>query len=88
MTEHDWWASAEGRSTCRRCGEQPPGVQEVADSRGVQNYCSICSASWWVSGPITLAEYKALPRIHSVDTAVPEVGTTVPERSSVHELDR
>lgn len=72
MTEADWWASAEGRSTCKMCGEQPPGVQEVADGRGIQNYCVVCSHSWWVQGgPLTAAEYRAV-----TPKAVPEKTVT------------
>lgn len=73
MTEQDWWASAEGRSTCHMCGEQSPGVQEVADARGVQNFCQVCAHSWWVTGPLSLAQYQAI-----TPKAVPKVGTIVP----------
>ena len=58
----DWWASAPGRSTCKKCGEVPPLVQETADCRGVHNFCMVCAHTWWVykagdGNPLRAAEY-------------------------------
>ena len=53
----NWWASGPGRSMCKKCGEEKL-VDEIADGRGVQNFCAVCGNIWWLSGPITAAEYK------------------------------
>lgn len=55
----EWYTSGPGRSTCKKCGEEPPLVQEVADGRGVQNFCAVCGHTWWLHGPLTHAEWKA-----------------------------
>lgn len=56
----DWYASGPGRSVCKACGEERL-VQEVADGRGVQNFCQVCANTWRIKGPLTCAEYRALP---------------------------
>ena len=65
MTEQDWYASGPGRSMCKKCGEEKL-VQEIADARGVQNFCMVCSHSWWVlqhaDGRMAAHEYRTLPR--------------------------
>ena len=57
MNEQDWYATGPGRSVCKGCGEERL-VHQVADSRGVQNFCQVCCRSWWIRGPLTCAEYK------------------------------
>lgn len=57
-TLDEWYAVGPGRSTCKRCGEERL-VHEVADGRGVQNFCQVCSHTWWLSGPMTCLEYRA-----------------------------
>lgn len=54
----DWYAVGPGRSTCKKCGEERL-VHEVADARGIQNFCQVCTNSWWLSGPMTSDMYKA-----------------------------
>lgn len=64
MKRHsDWWASKPGRGMCKKCGEERL-VHEVADSRGVQHFCQVCSHQWWVEkadedvAPLSAAEYR------------------------------
>jgi hypothetical protein len=85
----DWYASGPGRSMCKKCGETPPGVQEVADGRGVQNYCAVCGHSWWIKGgPLTAADYKDTRGIvrcgpsNSIFAPKPKVGTDTPKEGT------
>jgi len=57
MTERDWYASGPGRGMCKKCQEEKL-VQQIGDSRGVQNFCMVCGHSWWIDGPLTAAEYR------------------------------
>jgi hypothetical protein len=47
--EDDWWITGPGKRTCRKCGEDRM-THEVTDFRGVQVFCPVCAASWWVLG--------------------------------------
>lgn len=54
----DWYAVGPGRSMCKKCGEERL-VHQVADARGVQNVCQVCAHAWWISGPLSVKDYKA-----------------------------
>ena len=52
----EWFSTGPGRGTCKMCGEDRL-VHEVADGRGVFNFCSVCSHQWKISGPVTKQAY-------------------------------
>ena len=56
IADNDWWASTPGLGMCKKCGEERL-VHQVADGRGVRNFCPVCANEWWLSGPLTHAEW-------------------------------